>query len=73
MERVSGPHNLPRSLRADSELTRQITQRFSGGVAYPNEYITLLSGEAWLQGRVEAANETTDGCDQATHAKRFMW
>lgn len=27
---------LPHTLRADSELTRQITQRFSGGMAYPN-------------------------------------
>ena len=66
-------HNLPRPLRAYAKLASQITQRFSSGVARTNEHIALLSGEAWLQGRVEATDESPDGCDQATHAKRFMW
>jgi len=36
------------------------SSRFSGGLAYPNEHITLLSGEALLKGKVEAPNKAAD-------------
>lgn len=56
-----GLYYLPCPLRADPEFSRQITQRFSGSMAYPNEYIALLFGVTSLQGRVEALNEAANG------------